>query len=144
MTRHPVVAPRRRFAAVRHCGVTRRSGPRSRLSALVAGALLLFAITACGSDDDDGSAGSAPMMTPTLGDRCTAECTTGLVCSASGPFRRQCSAFCSGVDSCSMLAPSKMTVCVSECGLRCTGNGDCPTGTVCGPVSGQMACVSAP
>ncbi|HMI93843.1 MAG TPA: hypothetical protein VK509_20860 [Polyangiales bacterium] len=135
MTRHPG-------------GVTRCFASRSALGALGALAasalLVVVACAGCASDDDGGGAGSAPMATPGLGERCTGECTSGLVCNASGPFRSQCSAQCSGIDSCSMLAAGKMTVCLSECGLRCTGGGDCPAGTVCGAVSGQMACVSAP
>jgi hypothetical protein len=133
MTRHPG-------------GGTRRSGFRSALVA-IGGALLLCASAACSSDDDGGGAGSAPMPTPTLGERCTnaIECTSGLVCSAAGSFRGQCSAQCSGIDSCSMLAPAgKLAVCLTECGLRCTGNAECPPGTICGPVAGQMACVRAP
>jgi hypothetical protein len=115
------------------------------LRALASALLLLLASSACGSGDGNGGgAGTGPVVTPTLGDRCTNECTSGLVCSASGPFRGQCSAQCSGIDSCSMLAPGKTTACVGECALRCTADGECPTGTFCGTVAGQMACVTKP
>ena len=103
---------------------------------------------ACGGDDDDGGAAGAPMVTPTLGDPCVNDCTSGLVCSPAGMFRHQCSAQCSGVDSCSMLAPGKMTGCFgtgsNECGLRCSFDANCPMGTKCLPVAGQMACVASP
>jgi hypothetical protein len=131
MTRHPVVAPRwgwRVLSALALCA----------LSATFA---------ACGGDDDDGGAAGAPMVTPTLGDPCVNECTSGLVCSVAGLFPRQCSALCSGVDSCSMLAPGKMTACIgtgsNECGLLCTVDASCPMGTKCLPVAGQMACLAA-
>jgi hypothetical protein len=120
--------------------VRARRGNGARLRALAT--VLLCAAAACSGDDDGGgSAGSAPMVTPSLGEPCTNQCTSGLVCGFGGVFRGQCTAQCSGPASCMLLAPGKPTACVAECGLSCTGDGECPTGTICGPVSGQMVCI---
>ena len=137
MTRDPVVAARRRLAigrSVRH---------------LLRACALIAALAACGSDDDEGGgAGSAPMVTPGLGEPCIDECTSGLVCSPAGLFPRQCSAQCSGIGSCAMLATNVNSACfgngANQCCRRCSSDGECPTGTKCRPVAGQMGCVVAP
>jgi hypothetical protein len=117
----------------------------SRLGALVW--MLCALLGACGGgDDDSGGAGSGPVVTPGLGQPCTGDCQSGLTCGSSGLFAHQCSALCSGIASCSMLAPTATTACfgsgTQECGIKCgTGVSGCPAGTHCTDVAGQMGCV---
>ena len=130
-------------------GDTRQRFARAAQWALYALALIA-ALGGCGSDDDDGggTAGSTPMAIPALSAPCTSDCTSGLVCGTSGLFPRQCSAQCSGVGSCNMLAPGRTTSCfggsTGECGIRCSFDAECPTGTKCRAVAGDMGCVTAP
>ena len=123
-----------------------RAAAKAGLNALKLLALCALLGACGGGDDDGGAAGSAPAVTPGLDQPCTKDCQSGLVCGTAGLFAHQCSAQCSGVASCSMLAPMADTACfgsgTQECGIKCgTPTSGCPSGTHCASVGNQMGCV---
>jgi hypothetical protein len=104
--------------------------------------LLLCSPLGCGGggDDTQGAAGAQPL--PNVGQPCTVECVTGFVCERAGPFAGQCTAGCGSGAACQILAPD--TACFSmstpQCGLTCTADAQCPTGTTCQLIEGMLGC----
>ena len=117
------------------------SSSRRALLGLLAAACLCCACGG-GGGEMQGVAGSQPL--PTIGAPCTVDCMTGWVCERSGAFAGQCTAGCGSGAACQLLAPN--TACfgmgaVAQCGVVCTTNAECPTGTACKPVAGMMGCL---
>lgn len=113
---------------------------RCTLIGLLAAACLWCACGG-GGDDTKGAAGSQPL--PTIGAPCTVDCMTGWVCERSGAFAGQCTAGCGSGAACQLLAPN--TACFgmgpgAQCGVLCTGDAECPTGTTCQLVGSMMGC----
>ncbi|MDH5670893.1 MAG: hypothetical protein OEZ06_02030 [Myxococcales bacterium] len=119
--------------------------PLPRICTALLTSLLLSTATGCGDDGGGGGAAGAPATIPKLGEPCTSTCASGTVCENTGPFAGLCTTQCSNDAACSLLLGTSKCFgeTVPRCGLPCSSDLQCPSGTHCAMAyGGEMVCLA--